>query len=104
MAVKSRPTSARETLARQRAEGRRAAPGKRFVGETAGQSEAARLAERKTVERMAQRDAALRRAEALGEPVGAILAELVQNALRLVRSLATAPFRIARAFMVPRRA
>jgi hypothetical protein len=104
MAVKNRPAAARETVSRQQAELRRGAPGKRFVGERAGQSEAARLAVRKKVERMAERDAALRRARALGEPIAAIVAELVEDAVRLVRSLATAPFRIARALLLPRQA
>jgi hypothetical protein len=102
MAVKNRPRSAREALARQQAERRRSAPGKRFIGERAGQSEAARLLERAKVGQMAERDAARRRAEALGEPIAAIVAELVEDAVRLVRSLVAAPFRIARALLAPR--
>jgi hypothetical protein len=51
---------------------------------------------------MAERDAPRRRAEALGEPIAAIVAELVEDAVRLVRSLVAAPFRIARALLAPR--
>ncbi len=97
MAAKNRPESAREAVARQQAQTRRGAPGKRFIGERAGQSEAARLAERKKVGRMAERDSALRRAEEIGTPVAAILAELVENTVRLARSLVAAPFRIIQA-------
>ncbi|HEY6004041.1 MAG TPA: translation initiation factor IF-2 [Anaeromyxobacter sp.] len=104
MAVKNRPASAREALSRQQADFRRGAPGKRFVGERAGQGEAARLAERTKVAQMAERDEALRRARKLSEPIAAIVAELVEDSFRLVRSLATAPFRIARALLVPRQA
>jgi hypothetical protein len=94
MAAKIRPESARETVARQRAQTRRGAPGKRFIGERARQSEAARRAELEQVERMAERDAAQRRART---PVTAILVELVADALKLARSLVSAPFRIFQA-------
>lgn len=97
MAVKNGPEAAREAVARQQAQTRRGAPGKRFIGDRAGQSEAARLAQRKKVERMAERDSAVRRAEAIGTPVMVILAELVQDAVRLTRSLVAAPFRIIQA-------
>lgn len=94
MARKNRPGAAREAFARERAQVRRGAPGKRFVGEAAEQRRAAKRAELATVERMSEIDAALRRADDVGEPVSAILAELVQDAARLVRSLVAAPFRI----------
>jgi hypothetical protein len=94
MAVKNRPDSARQTLARQKTQTRRGAPGKRFIGEQAGQSESARLAERHKVERMAERDSATRRAEEIGIPLAAIIAELIENTVRLARSLMAAPFRI----------
>src|SRR5512147_3070990 len=94
MARKNRAGMARQAFARQQAQLRRRAPGKRFVGEGAGQRQAARRAEVEAVERMAD-DAALRRADEVGEPVSAILAELVQDAARLARSLVTAPFCIA---------
>jgi hypothetical protein len=97
MAAKNRPDPAHETLARQQAQTRRGAPGKRFIGERAGQSEAARVAERKKVTRMAERDSAIRRAEAIGTPIAAILAELVADAVKLARSLVAAPFRIVQA-------
>ncbi len=51
---------------------------------------------------MAEVDAAVRRAEELGTPVAAILAELVENTVRLVRSLVAAPFRIVQALRHPR--
>lgn len=94
MAAKNRPDSARQTLARQQSQTRRGAPGKRFIGDQAGQSEAARLAERHKVERMAERDAALRRSEEIGTPIAAVIAELIDNTVRLARSLLVAPFRI----------
>lgn len=104
MAARNSDKTAREKLARQRAVTRSGAPGKRFIGERAGQSEAARLAELRTVERMAERDAALRRAEEIGTPVAAILAELFADAIQLARSLFTAPFRIALVLRQARRA
>lgn len=104
MAAKNRPGSARDALGQQQARTRRGAPGKRFVGEAAGQSAAARGAERRKVGRMAEIDAAERRAEEVGTPVAAILAELVEDAVRLARTLAAAPFRIAAALRRPRTA
>ncbi len=95
MAVKIHPGQAKEAIAQQAAVRRRGAPGKRFVGDAGRQSAAAKLAERKRALRMAEVDAARRRAEEIGEPISAILAELVQDALRLARTLAAAPFRIA---------
>jgi hypothetical protein len=96
MAVKNRP-DARQSLARQQSQTRRGAPGKSFIGEKAAQSEAARLAERHKVGRMAERDSALRRADEIGTPLAALLAELVENSVRLLRSLVAAPIRIAQA-------
>ncbi len=52
MATRKRPGAAKRTVARQEADRKRSAPGKRFVGETAEQSEKARRAERKKVARM----------------------------------------------------
>lgn len=104
MARKNRPEKAREALSRQRAQTQRRAPGKRFIGETAGQREAARREELATVERMAEIDSALRRADAVGQPISAVLAGLVQDATRLVQSLLLAPIRIALALRPARRA
>jgi hypothetical protein len=104
MARKNRPGAAREAFARQQAQARRGAPGKRFIGDRAAESAAARRAELATVERMAEIDSALRRADEVGEPVSAILAELVQDATRLLRSLLLAPLRIAVALRQPRHA
>jgi hypothetical protein len=91
------PGQEKSALRQQAAGTRRGAPGKRFIGETADQSNAARRATRKKIERMAEIEAAERRAEELGEPISAILAELLADALTLGRALAVAPFRIAAA-------
>jgi hypothetical protein len=104
MAAKNRPRSAKATMSQQEARDRRGAPGKRFIGETAAQSGQAREAERKKVERMAEIDAAERRAVEIGTPVTAILAELLADTLRLARTLAWAPVRIAQAIRRPARA
>ena len=98
MTVKKRPDSAKQELRRQEAQTRRSAPGKRFIGGTAAQSAKARRAEIRTVERMAKADAAARRVE---EPMVFVLVALVEDALQLARSLALAPFQIARAFLRP---
>jgi hypothetical protein len=94
---KNRPGSAKSAMGRQEAADRRGAPGKRFIGEGAEQSRGARLAERQKVERMAEVDSAKRVAEELGMPVSAILAELVQDSLRLARTLSLTPLRLAQA-------
>ena len=105
MAVKHRPGSAKDVMAQQVVDLRRGAPGgKRFVGDTAAQSQRARRAQREKVERMAEIDTAERRAEELGVPISAIFAELVQDTLRLARTLVLAPLRIAQALRRPREA
>src|SRR5512138_2547932 len=104
MASKNRPGSAKRAMGVQEAQLRRGAPGKRFIGETSRQSARARQAEREKVERMAEVDDARHRAEALGIPISAVVAELVQDAARLVRTLVLAPFRIAYALRRPARA
>jgi hypothetical protein len=104
MAVKNRPGAARAALGQQEARTRRGAPGRRFVGEGAEQSAKARRDERERVGRMAEIDAAQRRADELGTPVSAILAELVQDSVDLGRSLVSAPFRIVAALRRPRTA
>jgi hypothetical protein len=104
MAVKNRPGSARATLGQQEASTRRGAPGRRFVGEGAEQSAKARREERKRVGRMAEIDAAHRRADDIGTPISAILAELAQDTVQLGRSLVLAPFRIVAALRRPRTA
>ena len=93
-----------DALAWQRAEERRGAPGKAFVGDTAAQSLADRQAKLQRVEEMAARDAAQRRAEALGVPLTTMLLELASDTLQLARTLVTAPFRIAGAVLRPRAA
>ncbi|MGC3998965.1 MAG: translation initiation factor IF-2 [Anaeromyxobacter sp.] len=98
MAVKNRPGAAKEALGKQEAGFRRGAPGKKFIGDTAPQREAAKRDERERVERMAEVQAATRRAEELGVPVEAVLAELAQDFIRLLRSLSLAPFRLAQAW------
>lgn len=98
--TKNRPNSAKSAMGQQEAAFRRGAPGKQFIGGSAAQqSKAARQAQRRKVERMAEIDAATRTAEKLGTPVSAILAELVQDTARLARTLTLAPFRIAQALM-----
>jgi hypothetical protein len=97
---KNRPGSAKSAMGQQEAAFRRGAPGKQFIGgASAQQSQAARQAQRRKVERMAEVDSATRRAEALGTPVSAVLAELIQDTVRLARTLALAPFRIAQALV-----
>jgi hypothetical protein len=103
MASKHGPGSAKDTLGQQGAALRRAAAGKRFVGDRAAQAGAARRGERDRVERLAEIDAAHRRADRLGVPVEAVLAELVEDFFRLARSLALAPLRIAQAIRSSRR-
>ncbi len=103
MANRNRIPSSRDALAQQQAEVRRSAPGKRFIGDTAEQSRSDRRAQLERVERMAELDAAERRADALEEPVLAILARLAQDSYLLARTLATAPFRLASALLRPPR-
>jgi hypothetical protein len=93
-----------DALAWQRAEGRRGAPGKAFVGDTAAQSLADRRAQLERVGEMAARDAAEKRAEALGVPLTTLLLDLAGDTLQLARTLASAPFRIAGAVLRPRTA
>jgi hypothetical protein len=97
--VKNGPGSAKRAMGKQEASERRGAPGKRFIGDTAEQSRRARVAQRRTVERMAEVDSARKVAEEIGIPVSAILAELVQDTARLARTLSLAPFRLAQAFL-----
>lgn len=97
---KNRPGSAKRAMGQQEAAFRRGAPGRQFIGDSAAaQSETAKRAERRKVGRMAEIDAATRTADELGTPVAAIVAELIQDATRLARTLAFAPFRIAQAFL-----
>ena len=102
MSNRNQPRSPRDAFGQQRAEVRRGAPGKRFVGDAAEQSRSDRQAQLARVERMAELDAAERRAEALRVPLRALVMDLVQDSLALARTLATAPFRIAVAVWRPR--
>jgi hypothetical protein len=104
MASKIRRKSAKEKLSRQAAGVRRGAPGKRFVGEAQAQSAQDHLEEVRRAQRMAEMDGARRRAEAIAEPIEAVVAQLVQDAVRLTRTLALAPFRLAAAWRRPREA
>ena len=94
----------RDALAWQRAEGRRGAPGKTFVGDTAAQSLADRRAQLQRVEEMAARAAAEQHAQALGVPLPTLLLELAGDTLQLARTLVSAPFRIMGAVLHPRTA
>ena len=91
MATKNRPGPARDTVGQQAARLRRDAPGKRFIGERAGQAQEARQAQLQRVERMAEQ---ARRAERAEASIAGILAELAADSLRLARSLVLAPLRI----------
>jgi hypothetical protein len=110
MAVKNRPGSAKQVLAQQRAEVRRSAPGKRFVGDAAAQSREAREAERERVARMAAEDAVERAVaaeeerleEIRQEALSDILSDLLRDTWQLARTLVSAPFRIVRAVRAPR--
>ena len=101
--ARNRPGSAKNAIRQQEAAFRRGAPGaKQFIGGTADQSRAARQAERHKGERMAEVEHAGPVAEEGGTPVSAILAELVQDSLRLAWTVARAPFRIAHALLARR--
>jgi hypothetical protein len=102
MAVKNRPGAAREALGRQAARDRRNAPGKRFVGDRHAQQAADRAREVGEARRLAEIHEAERRAAAHPEPAVAVLAELVQDAVRLGRTLLSAPLRIALAWRAGR--
>lgn len=87
-------------MGQQEAEFRRGAPGRRFIGDGAAQQSLdARQAQRRKVERMAEIDSATRRADALGTPISAVLAQLVQDSAKLVGTLLYAPLRILQAFV-----
>jgi hypothetical protein len=94
MASKKRRSSSKQALSRQRAETRRRAPGKRYVGENRKQSIQAKEAQRRTVARLVEVDAATRRAEEIGVPISAVMAELVDDAVKLARTLLMAPLRL----------
>lgn len=97
---KNRPSSAKNAVAQQEAAFRRGAPGRQFIGGSAAQqSMAARQAQRRKVERMAEIDSATRAADELGTPVSAIVAELVQDTAKLATTLLFAPFRLAHALV-----
>lgn len=91
------PGGEKAAIGQQAAGLKRGAPGKRFIGDTAQQSANARRATRKKVGRMAEVEAAQRRVEELGEPVSAVLAELIADTVKLLQTLVSAPFRIAAA-------
>ncbi len=94
MARKNRPGAAKDTMGRQVASLRRGAPGKRFVGERAGQAREAKRQELERVVRMAEEH---RHEELEAASVTSILVDLFVDSLRLANSLITAPFRILEA-------
>jgi hypothetical protein len=97
---KNRPDSAKNAVAQQQAAFRRGAPGRQFIGDGAAkQSMAARQAQRRKVERMAEIDSATRTADRLEMPVTAVLAELVQDSAKLAGTILLAPLRIVQAFV-----
>ncbi len=78
-------------MGQQAANLRRGAPGKKFVGERAAQSRAAKRQELDRVVRMAEEHRREERAEA---SVTGVLVDLFVDFLRLGSSLVLAPFRI----------
>jgi hypothetical protein len=119
--AKIRRLDSKAALGQQRAELRRGARGKAFVGDDSGSS-AARATERAKVHRMQElqrghetperqrqldqsrqesdRAESWRRghgSDRMQEPVVAILADLVADSMRLARTLLTLPFRLAAA-------
>jgi hypothetical protein len=121
--AKIRRLDSKAALAQQRAELKRGARGKAFVGDDSGSS-AGRAAERAKVHRMQEqhereeverRQAEVERRQAeqrareewarvelereheerMNEPVSAIVADLVSDSLRLARTLLSFPFRMA---------
>jgi hypothetical protein len=97
--ARNRRESSKQALGQQRAERRRGAPGRRFVGDASGQRDRAVRAEREKVHRMAEVDAAQRTAERVGIPVIAMLADVAQSAARIGGLLVRAPYLLARAFL-----
>jgi hypothetical protein len=102
--AKNRPGSAKDAMGQQQAAFRRGAPGRRFIGDADAQRAKAVGAERKKVHRMAEVDAAERTAETVGVPVIALLADVVQSAVRIGGVLVRAPFSLARALLGPQHA
>src|SRR5512147_1359797 len=91
MATRNRPGSARDTMGQQAANVRRGAPGKKYVGERAAQSRAAKRQQLDRVVRMAEEH---RREELHEASVTGVLVDLFVDFLRLGSSLVLAPFRI----------
>jgi hypothetical protein len=91
MAKKIRPGTQGDVMGREVAGLRRGAPGKRYVGERAAQSRAARREELARVTELAREH---RLDELRQESVPGILLELAVGCFRLARSFAVAPFRI----------
>ena len=101
MATRKRPRAAKDTVGQEAARLRRGAPGKRFIGERAGQSREAKRQEIDRVVRMAEEH----RREELGQAsVTGILVELFVDSLRLASSLILAPYRILEAVRRGRKA
>lgn len=102
MASKNRPRAAHEALSRQAASTRSGAPGRHFIGDTAGQQAAARRQKLERVAHLVEEDRERREREAaLARPLRELVEDLVRDVFRLTRTLASAPFRIAAAFRRP---
>jgi hypothetical protein len=101
MATRHRPRAAKDTLGQQAARLRRGAPGKRFIGERAGQAREAKRQELERVVRMAEDHRSEEREHA---SVTAILVDLFVDSIRLASSLVLAPFRILEAVRRGRKA
>jgi hypothetical protein len=100
--AKMRRTDAKEALGRQRAQLRRGARGKSFVGQDAGSSagraaeleRVRRLRERLAAERAREREARLHE-EVLRTPISALLLDVAVDGARLAGTLLALPFRVA---------
>src|SRR5512142_2627272 len=88
MATRKRPRAARDTVGQESARLRRGAPGKRFIGDRAGQSRAAKRQELERGVRMAEDH---RREELRQVSVTGILVELFVNAPATAETYTLAP-------------
>jgi hypothetical protein len=92
----NRRSDSKVALAQQRAELRRGGRVRAHIGDDNG-SAAAHAAELAKVRRMQDLQEARQQAEKLPESMSAILADLVVDTSRLVRTLVTLPFRVVAA-------
>ena len=91
-----RQFDSKAALGLQRAELRRSARGKVHIGDDTG-SAAGRAAERDRVHRLQELQRAQEKSARRAEPMGAIVADLITDTLKLARTLVSVPFRMASA-------